>query len=250
MDNAYKFKKILITGGTSRFFRYLQNELPKKKIESPKKNYFNLLKLNQMLKYVKKKKFSHLIHIAGLSRPMKEHDKNIINSINLNIVGTANIVKLCKLNNIKLIYFSTNYVYPCKTGNYKELDPLLPINNYAWSKLGGECSVIMYKNSLILRICMTDYPFIHKKAVQGAYSSFLYNKTVAKIIPYLLDEKGIINIGGKKREIYKFALKFSKKDVSKISINKIKKFPKDSSLNIGKLKVVLKKKNLTNKIIL
>jgi dTDP-4-dehydrorhamnose reductase len=97
---------------------------------------------------------------------------------------------------------------------------------------------------------MTDYPFIHKKAVQGAYSSFLYNKTVAKIIPYLLDEKGIINIGGKKREIYKFALKFSKKNVSKISINKIKKFPKDSSLNIGKLKVVLKKKNLTNKIIL
>jgi len=250
MVNSFKFKKILITGGTSRFFRYLKNELPERNLNCPKKKIFNLLKLSQMCNYVKKKNFTHLIHIAGLSRPMKEHDKNIIKSIDLNIIGTANIVKLCELNNIKLIYFSTNYVYPCKKGNYKELDPLLPINNYAWSKLGGECSVNMYKNSLILRICMTDYPFIHKKAVHGAYSSFLFNKTVAKIIPHLLNEKGIINIGGKRREIYKFALKFSNKRVSKISINKIKNFPKDSSLNIDKLRIVLNKNKLNSKITL
>ena len=40
-------------------------------------------------------------------------------SIQTNIIGTANVVRACKKLNIKLIYFSTNYVYPCKKGNYK-----------------------------------------------------------------------------------------------------------------------------------
>ena len=250
MVHSSKVESILVTGGKSRFFKFLKNELNKYKIEFPKKKDFNILNINQINKYINKKKFSHLIHIAGLSRPMKMHDNNISKSIDLNIIGTANIVKLCKKNKIKLIYFSTNYVYPGKSGDYRENDPLYPINNYAWSKLGGECSVHMYTNSLILRICMTDFPFVHKKAIQGAYSSFLYNKTVAKIIPYLLHEKGVLNIGGKRRDIYKFAKEFSKKKISKISINKLKKFPKDSSLNINKLKIILKKNKLEQKILL
>ena len=55
------------------------------------------------------------------------------------------------------------------------------------------------KNSLILRLCITNYPFVHRKAIKGAFSSFIYNKEVAKIIPYILDEIGVINIGGKKK---------------------------------------------------
>lgn len=250
MVHAPKLKKILITGSTSRFFKFLKNELTSIIIETPKKNKFNILNFNQLNKYVQKKKFTHLIHIAGLSRPMIEHEKNIIKSINLNIIGTANIVKLCKINKIKLIYFSTNYVYPGKRGNYRESDALLPINNYAWSKLGGECSTQMYKNSLILRLCMTDFPFIHKKVINGAYSSFIFNKTVAKLIPYFLNETGIINVGGEKRNIYKFVKKFSKKKIQKISVNQIKNFPKDSSVDITKLKSILSKNKLTNKIIL
>ena len=87
-------------------------------------------------------------------------------------------------------------MYPCNR-NYKETDRLLPINNYAWSKLGGESSVQMLKNSLILRLSITDYPFAYKKAIRNAYSSLMYNKDFAKVLPYLLNEKGILNIGGK-----------------------------------------------------
>ena len=116
---------------------------------------------------------------------MDIHKSKINLSIDLNIIGTANIVKLCNNFKIKLIYFSTNYVYPGSKGNYKEKDSLLPINNYAWSKLGGESSVHLYKNSLILRLCMTDYPFVHKKAIKGAKSSFMFNKFVSKLIPFI-----------------------------------------------------------------
>ena len=107
-------------------------------------------------------------------------------SIDLNIIGTANITKICSELKIKLIYFSTNYVYPGIKGNYSETDSLLPVNNYAWSKLGGECSVQLYKDSLILRVCMTERPFLHKKAFINVKSSFMYHDEVAKILFKLL----------------------------------------------------------------
>jgi len=235
-------KKILVTGQSSRFVKFLKKELHAFEVFYPEKKKFNLLNPRQINSYIKKKKITHLIHIAGLSRPMDIHEKNISKSIDLNIIGTANIVKCCENNKIKLIYFSTNYVYPGTKGNYKETDSLKPINNYAWSKLGGEAAVHLYKNSLILRICMTDYPFVHKKAVSGAFSSFIFNSKVAQMIPFVLDENGILNIGGGKREIYKFVVSQVDKNIKKISINKIKNFPKDSSLNINKLKKLIKNK--------
>jgi len=235
-------KKILVTGQSSRFVKFLKEELHSFHVIYPVKKKFDLLNFKQINNYVKNKKITHLIHVAGLSRPMDIHEKNISKSIDLNIIGTANIVKCCENNKIKLIYFSTNYVYPGTKGNYKETDSLKPINNYAWSKLGGEAAVHLYKNSLILRICMTDYPFVHKKAVSGAFSSFIFNSKVAQMIPFVLDENGILNIGGGKREIYKFVVSQVDKNIKKISINKIKNFPKDSSLNINKLKKLIKNK--------
>ena len=71
--------------------------------------------------------------MAGLSRPMKIHEKNLKKSISLNIIGTANIINACIEKNLKIIHFSTSYVYPGKKGKYKETDPLLPWNNYGWS---------------------------------------------------------------------------------------------------------------------
>lgn len=233
-------KNILITGSTSRFCKFLKKDLINQNTFFTNKKIFNIMNVNQMENFVKKKKINYLLHIASLSRPMSIHDKKFTDSIDLNIIGSANVVKVCSKFKIKLIYFSTNYVYPCKNGNYKETDSLMPINNYAWSKLGGEASVQLYKNSLILRLSMTDYPFVHKKAIKGAYSSFMYNKEISKIIPYILNESGILNIGGKKREIFKFAKKFGQNKILPIKLKKIKNFPKDSSIDIKKLKKILK----------
>jgi dTDP-4-dehydrorhamnose reductase len=72
---------------------------------------------------------------------MVKHIESPDASIKNNIIGTSNVVLACIEYNIKLIYISTDYVYPCTEGNYSEEDPLLPVNEYAWSKLGGECAV-------------------------------------------------------------------------------------------------------------
>jgi len=236
-------KKIVVTGGTSRFATVLKKIKTKHKLFFPSKKEFDITNENTIKKYLKKKKPNIVIHLAGLSRPMKIHNENIIKSINLNILGTANVTKCCYEQNIKLIYFSTNYVYPGIKGNYSESDPLLPVNNYAWSKLGGEASAQLYKNSLILRICMTEKPFVHKKAFANVKNSFLYHDDVAKILFKLLNKKGIINIGGKTKYIYDFA----KKDnpyVKKIFLKKNMNLgmPFNASLNIKKLKKIINSK--------
>ena len=236
-------KKIVVTGGTSRFSIALKKIKTKHKLFFPLKKEFDITKENIIKKYLKKKKPNIVIHLAGLSRPMKIHNENIVKSINLNILGTANVTKCCYEQNIKLIYFSTNYVYPGTKGNYSELDPLLPINNYAWSKLGGEASVQLYKNSLILRTCMTEKPFVHKKAFANVKNSFLYQDDVAKILFKLLDKKGIINVGGKTKYIYDFA-KINNPNVKKIFLKKNMNLgmPFDSSLNVKKLKKIISSK--------
>ncbi len=234
---------ILVSGGDSRFCFFLKKHLNGSNIHYFNKKKLDITNYNNLLKVLKKNKIKVFIHIAALSRPMSIHEKKIGLSIQTNIIGTCNIARACEKLNIKLIYFSTNYVYPCRKGNYKETDSLLPINNYAWSKLGGECAVQMLKHSLILRLSMTDYPFSYKKAISNAYSSFLYNKDFAKILPNLLNEKGIINIGGRRKSIYKFA----KKDNPKIKGTKVTKknnFPIDSSLNINRFTKILRKKSL------
>ena len=199
--------KIVITGGSGRFGSILQKKYKSNKLFYPNKNQLNILNTKSIEEYFKKIKPKCLIHLAALSRPMSIHNNNISESINLNIIGTANIVKICSKYKIKLIYFSTNYVYPGKNGNYKENSPLLPINNYAWSKLGGEAAVQMYKNSLILRVCMTEKPFIHKKAFANVYSNFIYHDEVASILFKIINKKGIINLGGTINSIYNFAKK-------------------------------------------
>ena len=193
--------KIVVTGGSGRFAQILKKTRSKYNFIYPNKKKLNITNTNSIFNFLKKTKPKALLHLAGLSRPMSKHDKNISESIQLNIIGTSNLVSICSKLNIKIIYFSTSYVYPGNKGNYKETDPVLPWNNYAWSKLGGECSVQMYKNSLILRVCMTEKPFIHKKAFANVKLNFIFHEDLAKILLKVLDKKGVINIGGPTKTI-------------------------------------------------
>ena len=234
--------KIVITGGSGRFGSILQKKYQSNKLFYPKKSQLNILSTKSIEKYLKKNKPKILIHLAALSRPMNIHDNDISKSIDLNVIGTANVVKICSKLKIKLIYFSTNYVYEGKNGNYKETDPVLPVNNYAWSKLGGESSVQMYKNSLILRVCMTEEPFIHKTAFSDVQTNFIFQKEVANILFKILNYKGIINIGGKIQSPYNFGKKYNKNLKKTLAKNQIKNFPLKPSINISKLKKIIKTK--------
>ena len=235
--------RIVITGGTGRFARELRKIKSKYQLFFPKKNELNILKVNSITRFLKSKKPKYLIHLAGLSRPMNIHEKFLKKSIDLNIIGTANITKICSDLNIKLIYFSTSYVYPGVKGNYKESDSLFPTNNYAWSKLGGESAVHMYRNSLILRVCMTEKPFVHDKAFVDLIANFIFHEDIAKYLFKLINKKGIINVGGKIQSVYSFVKKYNpktKKNYAKKLLGHT--YPLNPSMNINKLKKIIKSK--------
>ena len=229
--------KILVTGSDGRFGKIIKKFKDKRFIFRNKKE-LNILSNKSIKNNLKKFKPKIILHLAGMSRPMKIHEKDIIKSINLNIVGTCNIVKEASKSGIKIIYLSTSYVYPGKKGNYKEEDSLKPWNNYSWSKLGGECAVQMYKNSLILRLCMTEKPFVHKKAYANVKSNFIFQEDAAKIIFKLLNKKGIINVGGPSQTVFDFAKKFNKK-LKKIYSKG--EFPKRTDMNLNYLNRIVKK---------
>ncbi|MDA8867490.1 sugar nucleotide-binding protein [Candidatus Pelagibacter sp.] len=231
-------KKILVTGGDGRFSKILKKKNKSLKLFFASKKQCNILSIKTIEKIVKKIKPKIIMHCAGLSRPMDIHEKNISKSISLNIIGTANITKVCEKNNIKLIYFSTGYVYEGVKGNYSEEDPVKPFNNYGLSKLGGECAVSMYKNSLILRITMTEKPFPYKKAYTNLKSNFMYHEDLIKILPKIIKEKGIINVGGKSQSVFQFAKKLDK-NLIKIKLNAKNKLPLNQTMNLLKLKNIL-----------
>ena len=226
--------KIIVTGSDGRFGKILQ-KINKKMIFRSKKQ-LNILSQKSISKNFQKYKPNYILHLAGLSRPMKIHEKDINKSIDLNIIGTCNLVKEASKFRAKIIYISTSYVYPGNRGNYNEEDALKPWNNYSWSKLGGECAVQMYKNSLIIRLCMTEKPFVHSKAYANVKSNFIYQEDAAKLIIRILNKKGIINVGGPSQTIYKFAKK-NKKNLKKIFSNG--EFPKRTDMNLKKLKRIL-----------
>ena len=229
-------RNIVVTGGSGRFAQELKKIKCRYNFIFRTKKQFDILSISSIKKNIKNFKPDCILHLAGLSRPMSIHDKNIQKSIDLNIIGTANLVKICSKENIKIIFFSTNYVYPGKMGNYKEHDALLPWNNYGWSKLGGESAVQMYKNSLIVRCALTEYPFKHKKAFSDVKSNFIYHKDFIPILLKIIDKRGTINVGGRSQTIFNFARK-EKKNITKVKSKG--KMPKRVDMNLGKLFKIL-----------
>ena len=233
-------KKILISGGNGEFAKELNKCNKSYKIVSPPKEEMNVKNIDDLEYYVNYQKPDYFIHAGALTRPMVIHEDSPDESVSINIIGTANVVLTCMKYNIKLIYLSTDYVYPGIDGNYNEEDYLKPFTKYGWSKLGGECSVRLYDNHLILRMAMNKRPFPHPKALADMKKSLMYIDEAAKVVLKLLDEEGTINVGGKSQSVYDFVSE-SNPNVERITLKEISdvNMAKDCSMNTDKLKKII-----------
>jgi dTDP-4-dehydrorhamnose reductase len=232
---ALRLNNIIVTGGSG----LLGTELKKILIaDYPIHNEFDLCDYSQMDRYLSNGKYKILLHCAAFASPPKV-ELDPIKGVEMNIVGTANVVKLCSKYNIKLIYVSTDYVFDGKQGNYKEDDPVNPINKYAISKLGGECCVKLYNNSLIIRLSFGPNIFPYEGAYVDQYTSRESVSTIAKKIVELVNGniKGIIHIGHQRRSVYEYAKSLNiAKNIKEISVKDSKiPIPLDTSLNLDKI---------------
>ncbi len=98
-----------------------------------------------------------ILHLAAATKP-PEHEKHPELGIVTNIIGTANIARECVMRGVRLVYTSTDYLY-VGAGPHKEDEAVKAPYNFAWSKLGGEASVALVPNHLILRLSFGPAPF-------------------------------------------------------------------------------------------
>ena len=234
--------KILVTGGNGDFCKHLVEQGKEHSFLTPTKKEADVRHYWQLDRYFYQHQndFDIVIHAGAITRPMVIHEDNPKLSIKTNIIGTANVVLMCERYNKKIIYISTDYVYSGKYGNYKETDSLKPFTKYGWSKLGGECAVQMYDNHLILRMAMNKKPFPHSKALKDMRKSLMYIEDAAKVTLRLLEETGIINVGGKSQSVYDF-VKEENPNVKPIYLSEISdvNMATDCSMDTTKMKEVI-----------
>ena len=238
---------LLLLGGSGTLGKAIINSKLFKNLNYPSSKRLNILLKNKVKNFIVKNKIDIVIHCAALAR-VKECEKNKKKALKINVTGTKNIVEAI-LNyskktgkKIKLIFISTDGVYPSTRGNYKENDILKPYNYYGWTKLRGEKLVKKLDEYIIIRT-----RFFNKKKIKFKYSATnIYTSALevgifVKYLDKVLKKKfrGILNIGGKKISDYDRYYKNNKKivpcDKSKVFKSLNFKIATDASLNLKKL---------------
>ncbi len=236
--------QILATGGEGVLGTQLRKILPE--TDFPLESEFDITDIVKMENWLKSKgkEYNVFLHCAAFVSPPLI-DKDPVKALDVNIVGTANIARLCIQNNIKLVYICTDYVFDGKKGNYKEADPVYPVNKYAWSKLGGECAVRMYDNSIVIRLSFGPNIFPYEAAFIDQWTSRESVTRIAEKIKKVLSLKdftGVIHIGAKRRTVMEYAKELNpEKEIKELSLNDVKFVsPKDTSLNTDKYENLIK----------
>jgi len=173
-----------------------------------------------------------VIHAAAMT-DNRLVEKDPFNAIFTNIIGTANVAMVCIDYNVRMVYLSTDYVYAGERGNFSEQEPLKPFNLYAWTKLGGECSVVGVENHLIIRTSFGG-DFQYKQAFTDKYSSKDY---VDRLAPQIYEAAlspltGVLNLGTERKTLFDHA-KERNPDVIPVKLSETNFFtPVDTSLNL------------------
>ena len=198
---------------------------------------FDITDYARMRSFVEAGDYEAVLHAAAFTSP-PACEKEPLPALEANIIGTANVVRLCIEHGLKLIYISTDYVFRGDRGNYGEEDEVSPVNKYAWSKLGGECAVRLYDNSLIIRTSFGPNEFPYPKAFVDQWTSRLSVTDAARKILALLetDAVGTVNVGGPRRTVAEYARSLDPaKQIGELSIHDVDfPVPVDTSLDTSR----------------
>ena len=225
--------RILVTGGNGQLARALRRIDPE--IYAPTRAEMDFSSFSQIEEYCRGKDLAVIIHAGAVTNKFAEDaDEGYIRS---NIIGTANIVLWCKRNALRLVYISSDYVYPGERGDYTEESVLFPVNRYAISKLGGELSVRLLENSLIVRTSF--YSSLNfSEACTDQFTSRVPLPAAAEAIYNLarMDHvRGILNVGSlTKRSLFEIVQKEFNPGVTPTTRSKFHlsyPLPRNSSMN-------------------
>ena len=167
------------------------------------------------------------------------YDENKEENWNTNYKGVVDLVDYLTGKDMKLVYFSTDYIYANSKKNASEDDVPVHIGNwYGYSKVISEPYIeLRLDKYLILRGTHKPRPFIFDKALISQVGNFDYIDTNAKIYIDLIegDAQGIYNVGTELKTMYDLARK-SRDDVVPANEKFKDTMPLDVSMDLDKLK--------------
>ncbi len=209
-------KKILITGASGMLASYLvytllyaNKNIFKKNAElylvirsgkKPfgKEKYIHYLSLDIAKKNLEVKDFNYIIHAASKAAP-KLYTKDMIDTLNSNILGLYNILKNCDKNLKSLLYFSSGEVYgsPKKNMSIDEnyngvVDHLNKRSCYVEGKRAGEtiCMNYFWEKKIPVKIARLFHTF-------GPGLNLNDGRMYSDFIKFGLEKKNITILGDK-----------------------------------------------------
>ena len=226
--------KVLLTGGSGRLGTELKKHLD---CIAPSSKEFNITREDSVEYYLDgfRGSIQTVIHCAAYT-DVPGAEKNNKDAVLRNIIGTRNISDW--LGYYRIVYISSDYVYPGIKGDYKETDQTAPFNFYGFTKLAGESFMRPEKDLIIRTSFKPNIPWPYPKAFADLYTCADYIDIIAKDIASLAasDMTGIINVGTQKKSIYELAHSRNPQ-VGKMSRGEIVNvnMPLDISMNLDRL---------------
>ncbi|MBN1072379.1 dTDP-4-dehydrorhamnose reductase [Clostridium botulinum] len=145
---------ILVTGANGQLGYDVIKELKKRNIKciGTTRKELDITNYNEVSKYIEELKPECVIHCAAYTAVDKAEDEEDI-CTKVNVYGTENIAKVCKIINAKMIYISSDYVFDGAGDKPHEIDETPnPLSVYGSSKYNGELKVKSYlKKYFIVR---------------------------------------------------------------------------------------------------
>ena len=204
------YKKILLTGSTGNLGTSILKIANPSLFLTPSRAVLDITKPETIQKFFDKNDFDAVIHCAAMAR-MRECHENPDKAIEVNTIGTANLVKavIAKEKQVKkairFVHMSTDGVYEGTEGNYSEQSPTIPFNIYGLTKLGAECSVRALKSHCIIRTNFFEPENL--KFVESAIDAYTSKVTIdyaSKAVLKMLNRDfiGVINVGKERMSDY------------------------------------------------
>lgn len=229
--------RLLFTGGSGLLGQAFRRLAPDALY--PASSELDVTNYAQMDAYVANHPVDVIVHAAAFTSPPKI-DQSPARALEVNVIGTANVVRLAMARQARLVYISTDYVFRGDQGPYGEDDAVHPVNRYAWSKLGGECAVRLYDNSLIIRTSFGPDVFPYPKAFVDQWTSRQSVSAAARDILAAVQSglTGVLHVGGPRRSVHEYALSLDpSQDIGRLSIKDVSfAVPVDTSLDTSRFR--------------